>query len=562
MNIALTILALLIVLGISWRYLGSYLEAVFEGRVKFLSFIERRFYKLLGVDPEAEQSWQSYARSLIIFSVLSIAFCYGILRLQAHLPLNQSHLPGVPPALAWNTAVSFITNTNWQNYAGETTMTYLSQMMALVVPQFTSAAVGIAAAIALSRGFSRKLSKTIGNFWVDITRVIIYVLLPVAFIAAIVFMGQGAVQTFSHSVTIRNAATGFKQTIPLGPVASLETIKQFGTNGGGYFNANGAHPFEDPTAMTAFLSVVLLLAIPVSLTYTFGKMIKRKRTGLLLLATMAFFFFVSLGVATVAEKAPSPVMSAATHGQVVHAFEGKESRFGIFDSVLYDVASTQTSTGSINSQLDSYSPVGGAVALGGMMLGEVSPGGVGSGLYTILAFAIVTVFIAGLMVGRTPEFLGKKIQAKEIKLASIAVLIMPIVVLVATAIAVSVPAGRAGPLNAGPHGFSEILYAITSQGNNNGSAFGGLSGNTAFYNIIGGVVMLLGRFGVMIPVLALSGSLAAAPIVGETDGTLKTDSFLFGSLLVGVIVIVGALSFFPVLSLGPIAEALSHGRLF
>ncbi|CAG4919819.1 potassium-transporting ATPase subunit KdpA [Acidithrix sp. C25] len=562
MNIALTILALLIVLGISWRYLGSYLEAVFEGRVKFLSFIERRFYKLLGVDPEAEQSWQSYARSLIIFSVLSIAFCYGILRLQAHLPLNQSHLPGVPPALAWNTAVSFITNTNWQNYAGETTMTYLSQMMALVVPQFTSAAVGIAAAIALSRGFSRKLSKTIGNFWVDITRVIIYVLLPVAFIAAIVFMGQGAVQTFSHSVTIRNAATGFKQTIPLGPVASLETIKQFGTNGGGYFNANGAHPFEDPTAMTAFLSVVLILAIPVSLTYTFGKMIKRKRTGLLLLATMAFFFFVSLGVATVAEKAPSPVMSAATHGQVVHAFEGKESRFGIFDSVLYDVASTQTSTGSINSQLDSYSPVGGAVALGGMMLGEVSPGGVGSGLYTILAFAIVTVFIAGLMVGRTPEFLGKKIQAKEIKLASIAVLIMPIVVLVATAIAVSVPAGRAGPLNAGPHGFSEILYAITSQGNNNGSAFGGLSGNTAFYNIIGGVVMLLGRFGVMIPVLALSGSLAAAPIVGETDGTLKTDSFLFGSLLVGVIVIVGALSFFPVLSLGPIAEALSHGRLF
>jgi potassium-transporting ATPase potassium-binding subunit len=565
MAFAWTIVALVAVLAIAWRYLGSYLVAVFDGRVQWLSFLERPVYRLIGVDSAAEQSWQRYSGSLIIFSGAALLVTYLIFRLQGVLPFNPQHLPGVTPALAWNTSVSFVTNTNWQAYAGESTMSYLSQMGALAVQNFVSAAVGIAVAVALIRGISRRGAKTIGNFWVDVVRCTCYLLLPIAFVAALVFIAQGALQTLAGPAHIHDALNGMGQVIPRGPVASQETIKQLGTNGGGFFNANGADPFENPTGLTNFLSVALILAIPVALTYTFGKMVGSVRQGAAILGVMTILFGGWLAIASVSEHHANPAVAAAgVAHQPAGNMMGKEVRFGDTSSALYATASTQTSTGSVDSAEDSYTPMGGFAVLTGMMLGEVSPGGVGSGLYTILLFAIIAVFLGGLMVGRTPEYLGKKIQAKEVKLATFAVLVMPITVLILAAVAVSVHAGRIAPLNAGPHGFSEILYDFTSVTNNNGSAFAGLSVNTAFYNVIETIGLLLGRFAIMVPVLALAGTMAAKRAVPASAGTFRTDQPMFMGLLTGVILIVGALTFFPALSLGPVAEhfVALHGRLF
>ncbi len=563
MQAAITIVVLVAILALAWRFLGDYLAAVYGGRVRWLAPVERLAYRALGVDATAEQDWKTYAASLIAFSVVALFFTYAIQRLQGSLPLNPQHLPGVTPALAFNTAVSFVTNTNWQNYAGETTMSYFTQMAALTVQMFASAAVGIAVAIALVRGLAARKRETIGNFWVDVVRGTLYVLLPIAAVAALVFVAQGAVQTLAGPAHVSDALNGVRQVIPRGPAASQEAIKQFGTNGGGFFNANGAHPFENPTPLTNLLSVVLILAIPVALTRTFGKMVHSMRQGVAILAVMTVIFAGTLAITAVAEsRGNAAVHHAGITAQASGNLVGKDTRFGTFDSVLYDVTSTQTSTGSVNSTPDSYTPLGGLGLLSGMMLGEVSPGGVGSGLYTILLFAILAVFIGGLMVGRTPEYLGKKIQAKQVQLATIGILVMPMTVLILTAIAVETASGRAGPLNAGPHGFTEILYAFTSQGNNNGSAFAGLSSNTAFYNIAGAIAMLLGRFGVILPTLALAGSLAKKTPVPEGEGTFRTDSPIFGVLLTGVLVIVGGLTFFPALALGPVAEQLATGRIW
>jgi potassium-transporting ATPase potassium-binding subunit len=563
MGFAWTIVALVALLAVAWRYLGSYMVAVFEGRVTWLSAIERPIYHLIGVDPKAEQTWKRYSVALIVFSGVALLVTYVIFRLQGVLPLNPQHLPGVTPALAWNTSVSFVTNTNWQAYSGETTMSYLSQMGALAVQNFASAAVGIAVAVALIRGFARKGGKTIGNFWVDIIRCTLYVLLPIAFVAAIIFMGQGAIETLAGPAHIHDALNGASQVIPRGPVASQEAIKQLGTNGGGFFNANGADPFENPTGLTNFLSILLILSIPVALTYTFGKMVGSVRQGVAILGVMAILFGSWLAIASVSEHQSNPAVAAAgLMHQPTGNMEGKEVRFGDTSSALYATASTQTSTGSVDSAEDSYTPMGGFAVLTGMMLGEVSPGGVGSGLYTILLFAIITVFIGGLMVGRTPEYLGKKIQSREVKLAAFGVLVMPMVVLILTGIAVSVHAGQIAPLNAGPHAFSEILYDFTSVTNNNGSAFAGISANTSFYNVINTFGLLLGRFAIMVPVLALAGALVVKETVPAGAGTFSTDKPMFVGLLVGVVLIVGALTFFPAVSLGPIVEQFSHGKFF
>jgi potassium-transporting ATPase potassium-binding subunit len=558
-----TIVVLLVALALCWRYLGSYMVAVYEGRVHFLGFIERPIYRLLGTSPDKEQTWKRYAGSLIVFSGLSIGITYLLLRVQGSLPLNPQHLGAVPPALSWNTATSFVTNTNWQNYGGEETMSYLSQMIALTVQQFVTPAVGICVALGLIRGFSRKGSPTIGNFWVDAVRGMLYILLPIATVAGIIFVAQGAIQTLDGPAHIHNVLNGVTQTIPLGPTGFMEAIKQLGTNGGGFFNINSAHPFENPTGLTNLLSIVLLLSIPVSLTYVFGKMVGALRQGLAVLAAMFIIFGAWTAFAVAAEHQPNPAVQAAglVH-QPTGNTTGKEVRFGVPSSALFGVSSTQTSTGSADSAYDSFTPIGGGTLLTGMMIGEVTPGGVGSGMYTILIYAIIAVFLGGLMVGRTPEYLGKKIQAKEVKLAGLGTLVMPIAVLAFTAIAVSLHAGRVAPENAGPHGFTEILYALTSQGNNNGSAFGGLTGDTTFYNIIGGVDMLIGRFGIMIPALALGGVLAAKQTVPAGAGTFRTDSPMFIGLLIGVILIIGGLTFFPAVSLGPIVEQFSHGKFF
>src|SRR5215472_8249496 len=563
MSFALTVITLIALLAIAWRFLGSYMAAVFERRVRWLAALERPIYRVLGVGPDSEQSWKRYSGSMIAFSGVALLVTYAIFRLQGVLPFNPQHLPGVTPALAWNTSVSFVTNTNWQAYSGETTMSYLSQMGSLAVQNFLSAAVGIAVAVALIRGFARKGARTIGNFWVDMVRATLYILLPIAFVAAVVFMAQGALQTLAGPAHVYDALNGVHQVLPRGPVASQEAIKQLGTNGGGFFNANGAAPFENPTGLTNFLSILLILCIPVGLTYTFGKMVGSVRQGAAILAVMAVLFGSWLAIAAVSEHQANPAVVAAG---LVHQpggnMEGKEVRFGDTSSALYATASTQTSTGSVDSAEDSYTPMGGFAVLTGMMLGEVSPGGVGSGLYTILLFAIITVFIGGLMVGRTPEYLGKKIQSREVKLAALGVLVMPITVLILAAIAVSVHAGRIGPLNAGPHGFSEILYDFTSVTNNNGSAFAGISVNNAFYNVINTFGLLLGRFAIMVPVLALAGSLVAKEPVAASAGTFRTDQPMFVGLLTGVALIVGALTFFPAVSLGPIVEQLSHGKFF
>ncbi|HXX90790.1 MAG TPA: potassium-transporting ATPase subunit KdpA [Acidimicrobiales bacterium] len=559
-----TIVVLVVALAITWRYLGSYMAAVFEGRVRYLAWAERPFYRLLGTgpEPEREQSWKRYAVSAVIFSAVGVLIEYLLMRIQGSLPLNPQHFGAVGPALSFNTAVSFLTNTNWQNYGGETTMSYFSQIGVLTVHQFVSAAVGIAAAIALVRGFSRRNSPTIGNFWVDITRCMLYILLPIAFVAGIIAVASGAVQTLAGPVSVHDALNGVTQSIPRGPAAFMGPIMQLGTNGGGFFNVDLAHPLENPTGLTNLLYTWLTLSIPFALTYTFGKMVKSIRQGVALLAAMVLIFGVWVGFTAYSEHTNNPaVVTAGVHSTVGNT-EGKEVRFGDTTSALFNVSMTQTSDGAIDSQTDSYTPMGGFGPLTGMMLGEVTPGGTGSGLYTILIYAVIAVFIGGLMIGRTPEYLGKKIQAREVKLAGLGALVMPIIVLVLTAIAVSLHAGRAGPLNAGPHGFSEILYAITSQANNNGSAMAGLTGNTTFYNVIGSVDMLIGRFAIMIPALALAGSLAAKNVVPANLGTFRTDNGMFVGLVVGVIIIIGGLTFFPAVSLGPIVEQLSHGKFW
>jgi potassium-transporting ATPase potassium-binding subunit len=558
-----TIVTLVVALAITWRYLGSYMAAVFDGRVTFLAWAERPVYRMLGTGPDHEQTWKRYAGSMVVFSGLVVLITYVIIRIQGSLPLNPQHLDGVSQALSFNTAVSFMTNTNWQNYAGETTMSYFSQIGALTFQQFVSPAIGIAVSIAMVRGFARRNSPTIGNFWVDITRCTLYILLPIAFLAGIIFVGQGAVQTFAGPATIHDSLNGVSQTVPRGPIGFMESIKQLGNNGGGFLNANSATTFENPTGLTNWLSIYLLLSIPISLTYTFGKMVGSVRHGAALLGAMVIIFGTWVGLAAYAEAQPNPaVYAAGVHQHFEGNPEGKEVRFGYSSTAVFGVASTNTSTGSADASYDQFTPIGGFWLLTGMMLGEVTPGGSGSGLYTILIYAIIAVFIGGLMIGRTPEYLGKKIQAAEVKLAGLGALVMPLIVLIFTAIAVSIHAGRVGPLNSGPHGFTEILYGLTSQGNNNGSAFGGLTGNTAFFNIIGAIDMLIGRIGIMIPALALGGILASKNVVPASLGTFRTDNTMFVGLTIGVIVIIGGLTFFPAVALGPLVEQLSHGKFF
>jgi potassium-transporting ATPase potassium-binding subunit len=570
MDFALTIIVLVVALGLAWRYLGSYMAAIFDGRVHFLGWAERPVYRALGTGPEQEQSWKRYAGAMIIFSAVSFGVTYLLIRVQGSLPLNPQHLGQVTPALSFNTAASFLTNTNWQNYAGETTMSYFSQIGALTVQQFVSAAVGIAVAIAMVRGFQRRNSPTIGNFWVDITRCILYVLLPISFIAGIIIVGQGAVQTLAGPMTIHDSLNGVTQTIARGPAGFMASIMQLGTNGGGFFNVDLAHPLENPTAFTNTLFIFLTLSIPFALTYTFGKMVGSIRHGTALLGAMVIIFGAWVGITSYAEHTNNPAV--VTAGQTTNTAsltntstgntEGKEVRFGDTNSALFNISMTHTSDGAVDSATDSYTPMGGFGPLTGMMLGEVTPGGVGSGMYTILIYAILAVFIGGLMIGRTPEYLGKKIQAKEVKLAGLGSLVMPMIVLILTGIAVSIHAGIVGPENSGPHGFTEILYGLTSQGNNNGSAMAGLTGNTAFYNIVGAIDMLIGRFGIMIPALALGGVLAAKNVVPAGLGTFRTDNGMFVGLTIGVILIIGGLTFFPAVSLGPIVEQLSHGKFF
>jgi K+-transporting ATPase ATPase A chain len=562
MGFAWTLVVLVVALAITWRYLGSYMAAVFDGRVHFLGWAERPVYRALGTGPEQEQNWKRYATSMIVFSAVAMGITYLLIRIQGSLPLNPQHLTAVGPALSFNTSASFLTNTNWQNYGGETTMSYFSQIGALTFQQFVSPAIGIAVAMAMVRGFSRRNSPTIGNFWVDITRALLYIFFPIAFIFGIIIVGQGAVQTLAGTITIHDAINGVTQTIARGPIGSMQSIMQLGNNGGGFLNGNQATPFESPTGFTAWLDIYLLLSIPFALTYTFGKMVGSVRHGAALLGAMAIIFAVWVGGASIAEHQQNPAVAAAGIHANVGNTEGKEVRFGDTTTALFGIASTQTSTGSAAGSYDSFTPMGGFFLMTGMMLGEVTPGGTGSGLYTVLIYAIIAVFIGGLMIGRTPEYLGKKIQATEIKLAGLGALVMPLIVLIFTAIAVSIAAGRAGPLNAGPHGFSEILYGLTSQGNNNGSAFGGLTGNSTFYNVIGAVDMLLGRYAIMIPALALGGVLAAKNVVPESLGTFRTDNTMFVGLTIGVIVIIGGLTFFPAVALGPIVEQLSTGKFF
>jgi K+-transporting ATPase ATPase A chain len=557
-----TIIVLIVALGLAWRYLGSYMAGVFDGRVTYLAWLERPFYRLLGTSPDKEQSWKRYAGSTVIFSGVFLAVAYLLLRIQGSLPLNPQHFGGVTQALGFNTITSFMTNTNWQNYGGETTMSYFSQIGVLTVQQFVSAAMGIAVAIAVTRGFSRRNSPTIGNFWVDMTRCSLYILLPIAFLAGIVLVASGAVQTLAGPVSIHNAMNGVSQTIPRGPVGFMGSIMQLGTNGGGFFNVDLAHPLENPTALTNFIYIWLTLSIPFALTYTFGKMVGSIRHGAALLVAMVLIFGTWVGFTAYAEHQNNPALAAAGVHSTVGNTEGKNVEFGDTTSALFNVSMTQTSDGAVDSATDSYNPIGGFGPMSGMMLGEVTPGGTGSGLYTILIYAIIAVFIGGLMIGRTPEYLGKKIQAREVKLAGLAALVMPIIVLIFTAIAVSIHAGRAGPLNAGPHGFSEILYGLTSQGNNNGSAMAGLNANTPFYNIVGAIDMMIGRFGIIIPALALGGALAAKNVVPASLGTFRTDNGMFVGLTIGVIIIIGGLTFFPAVSLGPIVEQLSHGKFF
>jgi K+-transporting ATPase ATPase A chain len=553
---------------------GSYMARVFQGERTFLSPvvapIERLIYRFTRTDPDEEMDWKTYAIALLIFSLLGILFLFLLQRIQAILPLNPNQLSQVPAATAFNTAVSFVTNTNWQNYSGESTLSLLTQMLGLTVQNFISAAAGIAIAIALSRSFARHSTKTLGNFWVDLTRSILYVLLPLSILLSLVLVSQGVVQTFSGSIkaTLIQPYTSpeeqiiTSQTITLGPVASQVAIKHLGTNGGGFFNANAAHPFENPNGLTDFLLVLAEALLPAALTYTFGKIVGEPRQGWTLLITMLILLAIFVGCTYAVEAQGNPMLAKLGIDQTASAsnpggnMEGKEVRFGIARSSLFAVVTTSTSTGAVDSMHDSYLPLSGMILLLMMQLGEVVLGGVGSGLYGLLIFVIVAVFVAGLMVGRTPEYLGKKIEPFEMKMAALVILIMPLAVLGLTALAVVTPAGQSGVTNPGAHGFSQILYAFTSQTNNNGSAFAGLAGNSLFYNFWGALAMLIGRFWLAIPTLALAGSLASKKKAVAGAGTLSTTSALFVGWLIAIILIVGALNFVPALALGPVIEHL------
>jgi K+-transporting ATPase ATPase A chain len=573
---------------------GGYMARVFEGKPcgldHILGPIERLIYRICGVRDGEEMNWQTYAVAMLLFSTAGVLLLYALQRVQGLLPLNPQGFGAVAPDLSFNTATSFVTNTNWQAYGGESTMSYVTQMLGLTVQNFASAATGIAIAVALIRGFVRRSTQFIGNFWVDLTRCTLYILLPISLLIALLLVAQGAIQTLDGYKTVKvvqpttydnpvNDASGkpvldekgqpktekatlTEQVVAVGPVASQVAIKHFGTNGGGFFNANAAHPFESPTPLTDFLLLLAETAIAAALTYAFGMMVGDTRQGWALLAAMMIVLVVSIGLAYKAESAGTPVLAALGADQTASAvqpggnMEGKEARLGIPRSVMMATASTATSTGAVNSMHDSFTPLGGLVPIIMMHFGEVILGGVGAGLYGMLAFAVVAVFVAGLMVGRTPEYLGKKIEAYEMKMASIIILIMPIVVLAFTAVAVVTTAGKSSIANLGAHGFSEILYAFSSMGNNNGSAFAGLNANTPFYNVAGGVVMLIERFWFAVPVLALAGALARKKLVPAGAGTLPTHTPLFVFWLIGVLVTVGALTFFPAWALGPIAEHL------
>ena len=539
---------LLVALAACYRPLGAYMARVYTSEHD--SRVERVIYRVIGVDPQADQRWPVYARALLAFSAVSVLALYALQRLQSHLPLSLG-FPGVAPDQAFNTAASFVTNTNWQSYSGESTMGHLVQMSGLAVQNFVSAAVGMAVAVALIRGFTRSQTDRIGNFWVDLVRGTLRILLPIAVLGTLALVALGSVQNFSSGTSVTTVA-GSSQTITGGPVASQEAIKELGTNGGGFYNANSAHPFENPNAMSNLLEIFLLLLIPVALTYTFGRMMKDQRQGYAILAAMGTLWGLILtGIWALEAAHPGTAFKLAGA-----AMEGKETRFGEAASALFATSTTGTSTGAVNSFHDSFTSLGGGLAIFNMGLGEVAPGGTGSGLYGMLVLAIVTVFIAGLMVGRTPEYLRKKITSREIKLVSIYILTMPILVLAGTGLAMGLEKPRESILNPGPHGLSEVLYAFMSAANNNGSAFAGLSVNTGFYNTTLGLVMLAGRLLPIVLVLALAGSLARQQPIPANAGTLPTHGLLFVGMLVGVVVIVAGLTFFPALALGPLGEGL------
>ena len=583
-----------VVLLLLAKPLGAYMAAVYDGRATFAQRIggplERLIYRGAGVDQTRDMGWIDYALAMLWFNLLGCLAVYALQRLQQWLPLNPQEMAAISPDSSFNTATSFITNTNWQGYVGEGTMSYLTQMLGLAVQNFVSAATGMAVLVALVRGFVRKEAKGIGNFWVDLTRSTVYILLPLALILALALVSQGVVQTFDKYATVTlvqpvtfdnpkngpdgqplkddkgnpvtEKATSTEQTIPLGPAASQIAIKQLGTNGGGFFNVNSAHPFENPTPLANFLEVLAILLIPAALCYTFGKMIGDTRQGWALLATMTIVFVVLLAADYALEAPGNPVLTTLGADQVASAtnpggnMEGKETRFGVTNSALWAVVTTSASNGSVNSMHDSFMPLAGMIPMWLLQLGEVIFGGVGSGLYGMIMFAIIAVFIAGLMIGRTPEYLGKKLGAFEIKMASIAILLPPLLVLCGTALAVLVDAGKAGVANPAEHGFSEILYAFSSASNNNGSAFAGLSANTPFYNTALGFCMLFARYWLAIAVLALAGALAAAKRVPASSGTLPTHTLLFITVLIGTVITVGALTFVPALALGPVVEHL------
>ena len=561
------IVVFFLLLLVSVKPFGLYIANVMEGRpiwpLRFGARFEGLIYRLCGIDPAAQMGWKKYTVALIVFNAIGALAVYALQRLQVWLPFNPQQLPNVSPDSSFNTAVSFVTNTNWQGYSGEATMSYLTQMAGLAVQNFMSAASGIVVAIALIRGFARHSASTIGNVWADLTRSTLYILMPFSVVLALLLVGQGVVQNFSAYKDVTTIETTQKQTLPMGPMASQEAIKELGTNGGGFANANSSHPYENPTAISNFLEMFAILLIPMALTYTFGHMAGDTRQGWAVFAAMAILFVPLLVTTVHSEQQGNPLLARLGVDQTASAtqpggnMEGKESRFGIAASGLFATITTVTSCGAVNSMHDSFTPLGGFVPLFNMQLGEVVFGGVGTGLYSMLIFAIVGVFIAGLMIGRTPEYLGKKIEAFEIKMSSIAILVMPFIVLTGTAVAVSVAAGKAGVANPGAHGFSEILYAFSSAGNNNGSAFAGLSANTPFYNIALGLVMWLGRYWPIVAVLAIAGSLAAKKRVPVTAGTMLTYGPTFVILLVGTVLLVGALTFVPALALGPIVEHLT-----
>jgi K+-transporting ATPase ATPase A chain len=550
---------------------GLWLYRVFESRARplprLLGPLERVVFRVCGVDPDREQDWKKYAVSVLVFSAMGVLVTHVILRIQAVLPFNPNGLGAVPPALAWNTAVSFATNTNWQSYSGESTMGYLAQMAGLAWHNFTSAAAGIGVAMALARGLTRRGGpggpRTLGNFWADLVRATVYVLLPLSFVVAVFLVSQGVAQTLSQNVEIQTVE-GVKQVITLGPVASQEAIKMLGTNGGGFFNANSAHPFENPTPLVNLIQMLLIFLIPAGLTYTYGRMARDGKQGWALFAAMTVLFLVGVTVTYGAESGHNPALAGMGIDQSAGNLEGKEMRFGVASSALFATATTDASCGAVNSMHDSFTPIGGLVPMVNMQLGEVVFGGVGAGLYGMLVMAILTVFLAGLMVGRTPEYLGKKVEGREMKFAVLYVLVFPVAVLVLAGWAAVVPYGTSSLNNAGPHGLSELLYAFTSGAANNGSAFAGLNANTPFWNVALGVDMLLGRFFMIVPALAIAGAMVAKKSAPPGPGTFPTGGPTFVLLLVSVIVIVGALTFFPALSLGPVLEhfAALRGRVF